>query len=166
MVTTTNGSRLTFREYFVDRGHRDHVSKLEFAGAQDAAPSPRVLEAIDEADLLVIGPSNPPLSIWPILAIEAIEQAVRNHPNVIAISPLIDGRTLKGPADVVMADLGLGSGSSAVLASYHGLIDTLVVDVTDNADEGEVDGVGIVALETRITNPADAAKLARAILSL
>jgi hypothetical protein len=53
-----------------------------------------------------------------------------------------------------------------VLASYHGLIDTLVVDVTDNADEGEVDGVGIVALETRITNPADAAKLARAILSL
>jgi LPPG:FO 2-phospho-L-lactate transferase len=166
MVTTTNGSRLTFREYFVDRGHRDHVSKLEFAGAQDATPSPSVLEAIDAADLLVIGPSNPPLSIWPILAIEAIEQAVRNHPNVIAISPLIDGRTLKGPADVVMADLGLGSGSSAVLASYHGLIDTLVVDVTDNADEGEVDGVGIVALETRITNPADAAKLARAILSL
>jgi hypothetical protein len=65
-----------------------------------------------------------------------------------------------------MADLGLGSGSRAVLASYDGLIDTLVVDVADNADEGVGDGVGIVALETRIADPADAAKLARAILSL
>lgn len=166
MVTTTDGITLTFREYFVDRGHRDHVSKLEFAGAQDATPAPGVLDAIDGADLLVIGPSNPPLSIWPILAIEAIEQAVRRHPNVIAISPLIGGRTLKGPADVVMSDLGLGSGSSAVVASYDGLIDTLVVDVTDSGDEGEVEDVGIVALETRITDPADAAKLARAILGL
>lgn len=166
MVTTTDGSRLTFREYFVDRGHRDHVSQLEFAGAHDASPAPGVLEAITGADLLVIGPSNPPLSVWPILAIDAIEQAVRRHPNVIAISPLIDGRTLKGPADVVMADLGLGSGSGAVLASYEGLIDTLVVDVTDNADEGKVDGVDIVALETRIADPANAAELARAILGL
>ncbi|HEX2405142.1 MAG TPA: 2-phospho-L-lactate transferase [Acidimicrobiia bacterium] len=166
MVTTTDGSRLNFREYFVDRGHRDHVSKLEFVGAQGAAPAPGVLEAIDGADLVVIGPSNPPLSIWPILAVEDIQQAVRRHPNVIAISPLIESRTLKGPADVVMADLGLGSGSRAVLASYDGLIDTLVVDVADNADEGVGDGVGIVALETRIADPADAAKLARAILSL
>jgi LPPG:FO 2-phospho-L-lactate transferase len=166
MVTTTDGSRLNFREYFVDRGHRDHVVKLEFDGAQQATPAPGVLEAIDEADLLVIGPSNPPLSIWPILAIEAIEQAVRRHPNVIAISPLIGGRALKGPADVVMADLGLGSGSSAVLASYEGLIETLVVDVTDIVDEGEFDGVGVVALETRIADPADAANLARGILSL
>jgi LPPG:FO 2-phospho-L-lactate transferase len=166
MVTTTDGITLTFREYFVDRGHRDHVSKLEFAGAQDATAAPGVLEAIDGADLLVIGPSNPPLSIWPILAIEAIEQAVRRHPRVIAISPLIGGRTLKGPADVVMSDLGLGSGSSAVVASYDGLIDTLVVDVTDNGDESEVEHVGIVALETRITDPADAAQLARAILGL
>ena len=166
MVTTTDGSRLTFREYFVDRGHRDHVSKLEFDGAQDAKPAPGVLEAIDSADLLVIGPSNPPLSIWPILAIEAIEQAVRRHPNVIAVSPLIGGRTMKGPADVVMADLGLGSGSGAVLASYDGLVDTLVVDGTDSADEGEFDGVHVAALETQIADPADAATLARAILGL
>ncbi len=166
MVTTTDGITLTFREYFVDRGHRDHVGKLEFAGAQDATPAPGVLEALDGADVLVIGPSNPPLSIWPILAIEAIEQAIRRHPKVIAISPLIGGRTLKGPADVVMADLGLGSGSSAVLASYDGLIDTLVVDVTDNGDVGEVEGVGIVAMETRITDTGYAARLARAILGL
>ena len=129
-------------------------------------PAPGVIEAIDGADLLVIGPSNPPLSIWPILAIESIGQAVRRHPHVIAVSPLIGGRALKGPADVVMADLGLGSGSNAVVASYQGLIDTLVVDITDSDDAGDIDGVDVVALETRIADRASAATLARAILSL
>ena len=166
MITTTDADRLTFREYFVDRGHRDHVKKLDFEGDSDATPGPGVIEAIDGADLLVIGPSNPPLSIWPILAIESIGQAVRRHPHVIAVSPLIGGRALKGPADVVMADLGLGSGSNAVLASYQGVIDTLVVDASDSDDEGDIDGVRVVALETRIADRTDAASLARAILSL
>ena len=166
MITTTDGSRLTFREYFVDRGHRDHVKKLDFEGDADANAAPGVIEAIDGADLLVIGPSNPPLSIWPILAIESIGQAVRRHPHVMAVSPLIGGRALKGPADVVMADLGLGSGSSAVVASYRGLIDTLVVDLTDSDDAGDIDGVDVVALETRIADRSSAATLARAILSL
>jgi LPPG:FO 2-phospho-L-lactate transferase len=166
MVTTTDGIRLTFREYFVDRGHQDHVEALEFDGAAHTTPAPGVIEAIDAADLVVIGPSNPPLSIWPILAIEPIAQAVRRHARVIAVSPLIGGRTLKGPADVVMADLGLGTGSGAVLASYDGLIDTLVVDTSDSDDEGEIGGVRVVALETRIAAREDAANLARAILSL
>ncbi len=166
MITTTDGSRLTFREYFVDRGHRDHVKKLDFEGDTNATAAPGVIEAIDGADLLVIGPSNPALSIWPILAIESIGQAVRRHPHVIAVSPLIGGRALKGPADVVMADLGLGSGSRAVVASYQGLIDTLVVDITDRDDVGDIDGVNVVALETRIADHASAATLSRAILSL
>ena len=85
---------------------------------------------------------------------------------MIAVSPLIGGRTLKGPADVVMADLGLGTGSDAVLSAYDGLIDTLVVDTADTADEGETGGVTVVALETRIADRDDAARLARAILSL
>ena len=166
MVTTTDGSRLSFREYFVDRGHQDHVKELEFDGAAHANAAPGVIHVIETADLVVIGPSNPPLSIWPILAIEPIGRAVRRHANVIAVSPLIGGRTLKGPADVVMADLGLGTGSSAVLASYDGLIDTLVVDTTDSADEGEIGGVRVVALEARIADREKAAHLARAILSL
>ena len=166
MVTTTDGSRLTFREYFVDRGHQDHVKELDFDGAAHATPAPDVIDVIDAADLVVIGPSNPPLSIWPILAIEPIDQAVRRHANVIAVSPLIGGRTLKGPADVVMADLGLGTGSDAVLASYEGLIHTLVVDTVDSADEGDIGGVRVVALETRIAGRDDAANLARAILNL
>lgn len=166
MVTITDGQRLTFREYFVDRGHRDHVRSLEFEGVDSAIPAPGVIEAIEESDLVVIGPSNPPLSIWPILAITAIEASVRRHPRVVAVSPLIGGRTLKGPADVVMADLGLGNGSTAVIASYRGLIDTLVVDTTDAADAGEIDGVAVVALETRIADRDPAAALARAIMDL
>jgi LPPG:FO 2-phospho-L-lactate transferase len=166
MVTIDGGERLSFREYFVARGHRDHVERLDFDGANDASPAPGVVEAIDEADLIVIGPSNPPLSIWPVFALEPIEAAVRRHPRVVAVSPLIGGQALKGPADVVLTDLGLGSGTGAVLAAYKGMIDTLVVDVTDRADAGVADGVEVIALETRIVEAGAAASLARAILDL
>jgi LPPG:FO 2-phospho-L-lactate transferase len=166
MVTIADGARLTFRQYFVDRGHRDHVSSLDFDGATTAKPAPGVVEAIAAADLVLIGPSNPPLSIWPMLAIEQIGEAVRHHPRVIAVSPLIGGRALKGPADIVLSDLGLGSGTGGVLAAYRGIIDTLVVDRTDEADVGEVDGVRVTALDTRIEREGPAADLARAILAL
>jgi LPPG:FO 2-phospho-L-lactate transferase len=125
-----------------------------------------VVEAIDGAHLVVIGPSNPPLSIWPVFALEPIEAAVRRHPRVVAVSPLIGGRALKGPADVVLDDLGLGSGTGGVLAAYEGMIDTLVVDVTDEADVGTVDDVEVIALETRIVEPGPAVALARAIIEL
>lgn len=166
MVTIEGGEVLGFREYFVDRGHRDHVEALDFEGADLAAPAPGVAEALDDADLVVIGPSNPPLSIWPIFAIDQIEQAVRRHPRVVAVSPLIGGHALKGPADVVMADLGLGSGTKGVLDAYRGLIDKLVVDTTDEADTGLADGVEIVALDTRIAVKEPATALARGILAL
>jgi LPPG:FO 2-phospho-L-lactate transferase len=166
MVTVESGERLSFREYFVDRGHRDHVRRLDFEGADKTSPAPGVVESIDGADLVVIGPSNPPLSIWPIFAVDQIEAAVRRHPRVVAVSPLIGGRALKGPADIVLADIGLGSGTAGVLAAYEGMIDILVVDVTDRADTGVIDGVEVVALETLIVEPGPAAALARAILAL
>ena len=166
MVTTDQGETVTFQEYFVGRGHRDHVRSLDFEGAQSAVPTPGVVEAIDGADMVVIGPSNPPLSIWPILAVAPIDDAVRAHPRVVAISPLIGAKALKGPADVVMADLDLGKGTEGVVAAYRGLIDTLVVDDDDHADVGEVEGVSVVALDTRIPGRAEAARLAEAILAL
>jgi LPPG:FO 2-phospho-L-lactate transferase len=164
MVTTRDGERLTFQEYFVGRGHRDPVREVEFAGAGAAAPAPRVVEAIGAADLVVIGPSNPPLSIWPILAVPDIEGVVRDHPRVIAVSPLIGGKALKGPADSVMADLGLGAGTQAVLASYRHLIDILIVDRSDDTDTGQFDGVEVVARDTRIPGLREARLLAEAIL--
>jgi LPPG:FO 2-phospho-L-lactate transferase len=166
MITTTEGQRLTFQEYFVARGHRDRVRSLDFEGAPAAAPAPGVIEAIDDAEMVAIGPSNPPLSIWPILAVEGIAEAVRRHPRVIAISPLIGGRALKGPADSVLADLGLGTGTRAVIASYRGLIDTLVVDSSDRSDVGTIDEVEVVAMDTRIPGRAEAARLAEEILRL
>jgi LPPG:FO 2-phospho-L-lactate transferase len=166
MVTIVGGHRLSFREYFVDRGHRDHVERLDFEGAETALPAPGVVERIDAAELLVIGPSNPPLSIWPMLAIDEIGAAVRRHPHVVAISPLIGGQALKGPAEVVMSDLGLGTGTDGVLAAYEGMIDTLVVDTADRADIGERAGVQVIALDIRISEPGPATDLARAILAL
>jgi LPPG:FO 2-phospho-L-lactate transferase len=166
MVTTAEGERLTFQEYFVGRRHQDPVRQVEFEGAETATPAPGVIEAIDAADLLVIGPSNPPLSIWPILAIDPIERAVRRHPRVIAVSPLIGGKALKGPAHSVMADLGLGTGTRAVVASYRGLIHTLVVDGSDEADTGQIDGVTVVALDTHIAGRTEAMRLAEGILRL
>ncbi|HSK06742.1 MAG TPA: 2-phospho-L-lactate transferase [Acidimicrobiia bacterium] len=166
MVTTREGERLTFQEYFVARRHQDPVLGVDFEGVETAMPAPGVVEAIDAADLVVIGPSNPPLSIWPILAIDPIERAVRRHPRVIAVSPLIGGKALKGPAHSVMADLGLGTGTRAVIASYRGLIDTLVVDDSDHADIGVIDDVTVVALETRIAGRTEAMRLAEGILAL
>ncbi len=120
MVRTTDGW-LTFQEYFVKRRHRDEVVELRFEGAADARPAPGVLEAIRDADRLIIGPSNPPLSIWPILAIEEVRSAVADHPSVTAISPLIGGKTVKGPADRVLASLGFPPGNRGVAADYEGL---------------------------------------------
>jgi LPPG:FO 2-phospho-L-lactate transferase len=83
---------------------------------------------------------------------------------VIAVSPLIGGKALKGPADSVMADLGLGAGTKAVLASYRNLIDTLIVDSSDDADTGQFEGVEVVARDTRIPGLKEARRLAEAIL--
>jgi LPPG:FO 2-phospho-L-lactate transferase len=85
---------------------------------------------------------------------------------VIAVSPLIGGKTIKGPADVVMADLDLGTGTAAVLAAYSGILDTLVIDSGDRDEAGEVGGVSVVAFDTRIPRREEAETLARAILDL
>lgn len=165
-VTTREGIELSFQTYFVERGHRDHLQSLAFHGSSDAGPAPGVIEAIESADTVVIGPSNPPLSVWPMLAVAELEEAVKRHPRVVAVSPLIAGKTVKGPADVVMADLGLGSGTAAVLASYRDLIDTLVVDRADVSATGVVDGVTVVAMDTLIPGRVEAERLARELLAL
>lgn len=150
-----------FQEYFVIRGHRDEVEDLDFEGAAASRPAPGVLDAIDRASLVVIAPSNPPLSIWPILEIPGIRAAVSAAPRVVAISPLFGGRALKGPADRVMASLGLPPGNAGVLAAYSDLLDDLVVDVGDREDRRSLgDGVRVHAADTRIAEPAAAAAFA------
>ncbi len=145
------------------RGHRDELSAVYFDNAREARPAPGVLEALQAAGTVVIGPSNPPLSIWPILAVEHIRRAVAAAPRVIAVSPLFGGKTLKGPADRVMAALGLPPGNAGVLAAYEGLLTDLVIDEGDRDDVARLgEGrVRIHAADTRITEPAAARALRR-----
>jgi LPPG:FO 2-phospho-L-lactate transferase len=165
-VELESGDWLSFQEYFVYRQHRDEVADLRFGGDLESLPAAGVLDAIEASEVVVIGPSNPPLSIWPILAVPGIREAVSAHQQVIAVSPLFGGRALKGPADRVMASLGLPPGNRGVAMAYDGVIDTLVVDTADGADSLSIEGVSVVVEDTLITDLHASAQLCRAILKL
>jgi LPPG:FO 2-phospho-L-lactate transferase len=161
----TPAGEFTFQVWFVARGHADEVDALRFEGADVAQPAPGVLEAIESADLLLIAPSNPYVSIGPILALEPVRDALaRRTAPCVAVSPLIGGRAVKGPADRMLARLAGGTSPAHVASCYPGLIDALVVD---EADAGALDGLGDVrAIVTRtLMSDADARRrLAEAAL--
>lgn len=157
---------LDFQDYFVRRGHRDQVLAVEYAGSDEATPAPGVIEAIVAADQIVIAPSNPPLSIHPILAVGAIAEAVAAHTRVIAVSPLFGGKALKGPADRVLASLGFPPGNAGVLAAYDGLITDLVVDAGDEQDRSLETDVRIHAVNTRFPDLEAAARFAAWLVDL
>jgi LPPG:FO 2-phospho-L-lactate transferase len=148
------------------RGHQDRVSNLRFAGAEASNPAPGVLEALAAADVIVIAPSNPPLSIWPILAVPGLRDVVAAHPRVTAVSPLFGGKALKGPAATVLESLGLPDGNRGVVAAYAGLIDTIVVDRGDEGDATDIEGVTVEVEDTLIVERAAATRLGRAILGV
>jgi len=151
---------VSFQDYFVTRRARDEVLELQFDDSASARPAPGVIEAISFADMVVIAPSNPPLSIWPMLAIEEVRNALGSHPSVTAVSPLIGGKTVKGPADRVMASLGLPPGNLGVAAAYEGLIDRLVIDTSDGDDARSIPGVEVIVTDTLIEDADAAARLA------
>jgi LPPG:FO 2-phospho-L-lactate transferase len=138
----TDAGELPFQEWFVARGHRDEVDGLRFDGAESATPAPGVLEALAAADLLLLAPSNPYVSLAPILAVPGLRDALsaRRVP-CVAVSPLIGGRAVKGPADRMLSRLAGGTSPRQVAKCYEGLIDALVVD---EADADDLDGLGDV----------------------
>jgi LPPG:FO 2-phospho-L-lactate transferase len=140
-LDTAAGS-FAFQEWFVARGHRDEVDSLRFEGAATAQPAPGTLEALAEADLILVAPSNPYVSIHPILAVDALRGALagRRVP-CVAVSPLIGGRAVKGPADRMLRRLSGGTSPRHVTDCYKGLIDAIVVD---EADADDLDGLGDV----------------------
>lgn len=158
MVETADGW-LTFQDYFVARRFVDDVTGVRFDGAEVARPAAGVVETIESSDLVVIGPSNPPLSIWPILAVPGLRETVGRHPSVTAVSPLIGGKTVRGPADRVMIGLGLPPGNAGVAQAYEGLIERLVIDRSD-ADEISAIPVDVAVADTLITNPDASRRLA------
>ncbi|HKZ28999.1 MAG TPA: 2-phospho-L-lactate transferase [Acidimicrobiia bacterium] len=168
MIKTAGGEWLSFQEYFVMRRHEDEVADLRFEGAATAAPAPAVVAAIEAAEAVIIGPSNPPLSIWPILAIRDIASAIEAADRVMAVSPLIGGRALKGPADRVMASLGLPGGNAGVVAAYGALLNDLVIhtgDANERAELGKL-GVKIHVGDTRIADPTAAWSFAEWLVDL
>lgn len=158
---------LPFQEYFVDRRHVDDVEAVAFHGSATASPAPGVIEAIDAADTLIIAPSNPPLSIWPILAVDEITLAVKRHRHRVCVSPLFGGAPLKGPADSVMAGLGLSKGTRGVLEAYSGMIDELFIDDQDRGDIelGADFEVQVHATNTNMATEQAGRELALTILS-
>src|SRR5438105_4849347 len=145
----TEAGTFSLEEWFVARGHRDEVDAVRFEGAQAARPAPGVLEAIAAAELLLVAPSNPFVSIGPILAVAGIRAALeRRRVPAVAVSPLIGGRAVKGPADGMLARLAGGTSPAHVAGCYRGLVDTLVFD---EADEGGADAVAELGVRPVVT---------------
>jgi LPPG:FO 2-phospho-L-lactate transferase len=161
----TPAGEFSFQEWFVARGHLDEVDGLRFEGAGAAGAAPGVLDALTAADLVVIAPSNPYVSIAPILAVAEIRLALeRRRVPCVAVSPLIGGRAVKGPADRMLARLGGGTSPRHVAACYPGLIDALVVDAADADDVDALGGVRPIVARTLMSGPAARRRLAEAAL--
>jgi LPPG:FO 2-phospho-L-lactate transferase len=134
-IVETPAGAFSLQEWFVRRRHEDKVDGLRFEGAAFARPAPGVLEAIGQASLVVIAPSNPYISIWPVLAVQEIRATVqRKRTPVVGVSPLIGGRAVKGPADAMLKRLAGGTSPAHVARCYPGLLDALVIDQADAAD--------------------------------
>jgi LPPG:FO 2-phospho-L-lactate transferase len=160
----TPAGELTFQEWFVKRGHQDEVDGVRFEGAEEARAASGVVEALDGADLIAIAPSNPFMSIGPILAVEEIRAALeRRRVPAVAVSPLIGGRTVRGPADRILERLRGGTSPAQVADCYKGLIDTLVVDEVDADEEA---GIETIVARTLMSDADARRRLAEAVLSV
>jgi LPPG:FO 2-phospho-L-lactate transferase len=166
-VTVEGEGEIGFQEYFVGRQHNVTVTTVRFAGADDAAPAPGVLEAIADADVVLICPSNPIVSIGPLLAVPGVRAAVEaRRAQAVAVSPIVAGTALKGPADRMLRELGHDASVVGVARLYRDLAATLVVDEADRDLAGAVEDAGMrcVVAPTIMRSADDAAALARVCL--
>jgi LPPG:FO 2-phospho-L-lactate transferase len=158
-----------FQEYFVHRRHEVPVQRIRFAGAAEARPAPGVLEALEGAGVVVICPSNPMVSIEPVLAIPGVRRAVAaRRETVVAVSPIVAGAALKGPAARLLAELGHEVSVVGVARLYSPLAAALVVDVADRdlAPAVEAQGMRCVVAPTVMHGVEEAAALARTVLDV
>jgi LPPG:FO 2-phospho-L-lactate transferase len=147
-VLTSDNRRLKFQEYFVRERTEPEVAAVHFEGIDRAVPAPGVLEAIEAADRVIVCPSNPIVSIGPILGVEGVIQALRSHPSVTAVSPIIRGAALKGPADRLLTSLGFRSTAAGVAELYRDFCNVFVLDKTDDAEIEKVEAAGMTCLAT------------------
>ncbi|MDP8950072.1 MAG: 2-phospho-L-lactate transferase [Actinomycetota bacterium] len=158
---------LEFQEYFVRRGQRDEVLGVELRGIEDARPTDAVLEALAAAEVAIFCPSNPVVSIGPILAVPGMRKALAaSRAPKIAVSPIVGGRALKGPADRMLASLGHEVSAAGVARMYEGLVDGMVIDRVDEENRSEVEALGmrVLATDAIMRDAPDRERLAREVL--
>jgi LPPG:FO 2-phospho-L-lactate transferase len=171
ILPMTDDGWLDFQDYFVRLRQAPEVHEVDFVGIAAARPTPEVAAAIEHADVVVIAPSNPIVSIGPILAVpgltELLAAARSRGARFVAVSGIIGGKALKGPADRMLASLGHEPTALGVARGYAGLIDTFVLDEVDAALAPAVEALGIhaVVTDTIMTDDASRARLAREVLA-
>ena len=139
-----------FEEYFVKRASKDNILDVQFIGASNAKPAPGVIEAVMASEKIVICPSNPIVSIGTILAVQGIREALKKtNAKIVGVSPIVAGATIKGPADKMLASLGLEVSAYSVAKLYSDFLDTFVIDVKDSDQEERIRQLGI---DVKITN--------------
>lgn len=161
------GTEVGFQDYFVRLAHAVPVSDVRFEGAQDARPALGVMDALEGAHRIVVCPSNPVVSIAPLLSVPGVEAALRSRrEDVVAVSPIVAGAALKGPADRLLRELGTEPSVVGVARLYSSWVGTLVIDEADAERAGavEAEGVRCVVAPTVMSSPARAADLARVVL--
>ncbi len=166
-VETPEGWR-DFQDYFVRRRHEDRVTDVRFAGIADARITPEVREALTTADAVIFCPSNPLVSIGPILAVPGLRDALIASPATkIAVSPIIGGKALKGPADRMLAERGMEVSAYGVATGYVGLLDAMTIDTLDQSDAPRIEALGMAVqvTQTVMQNSADRQQLARDVLA-
>lgn len=165
----TPSGRLAFQEYFVRRHHADAVLGVVHEGVEAARPAPGVLEAVADADVLVIAPSNPFLSVFPVLSVPGVRDAVRTTAaRRVAVSPIVGGQAIKGPAAQILETLGHEVSALGVARLYTGLVDVMVVDDADAALAPAVRDLGfdVVVTDTIMGGPDGRERLARELLAV
>jgi LPPG:FO 2-phospho-L-lactate transferase len=156
-----------FEEYFVKREAKDDVLGVEFLGADRAKPAAGVLEAIKEAELVIICPSNPIVSIGTILSVNGVRDALKHtDAKKVAVSPIIAGAPVKGPADKLLRGLGFEVSAYSVAKLYSDFLDTFVLDAADSVERAKIEalGVEVKVTNTLMKNLEDKVKLARTVL--
>jgi len=147
-----------FQEWFVGRGHRDEVDAVSFDGAEVAQAVPGALESLAAADAVLIAPSNPYVSIQPILAVRSLREALASRRvRCVAVSPLVGGRAVRGPADRMLSRMAGGTTPAHIAGCYEGLVDALVIDEADAPGDA---GVSTVVTSTLMTDLDAARRLA------
>jgi LPPG:FO 2-phospho-L-lactate transferase len=166
----TDDGWLEFQDYFVHRHQAPDVREVRFRGIESSLPTPEVSAAVAAAEVVVIAPSNPIVSIGPILGVPGLADAVaaagRRGAPIVAMSGIIGGRALKGPADRMLTTLGFEATALGVARGYAGLIDTFVLDTVDAELEDAVEALGLraVVTDTLMTDDAARARVAATVL--